>query len=65
MATKQMNESWRRVRDRIRKIWSDTDLGTDKDLKKTRGSMKKMVNLVHERTGEPRAEIFRKIGAIV
>ena len=65
MATKQMNESWRRVRNRIREIWSDTDLGTDKELKKTRGSMRKMINLIHDRTGEPRAEIFNKIGAIV
>ncbi|MDX1546401.1 MAG: general stress protein CsbD [Rhodothermales bacterium] len=65
MATKRMNESWRRVRDRIRTLWSDADLGTDKEMKKTRGDLRKMVNLVHERTGEPRAEIFRKISAVV
>ena len=65
MATEQMNASWRRIRARVRSIWEDTDLGTDKELKKTRGDMRKMVNLVHERTGEPRSEIFDKISAIV
>lgn len=65
MATKQMNESWQRVRARVRSLWEDTDLGTDKELKKTRGDMQKLINLVHERTGEPRSEIFNKISAVI
>ncbi len=65
MATQRMNESWYRIRDRIRTLWEDADLGTDKEMKKARGDIKKMVNFVHERTGEPRDEIFKKISAIV
>ena len=63
MATKRMNESWRRIRSRIRKMYSDTDLGTDKELKRTRGSLRMMVNLIHHKTGEPRSEIRNQISA--
>lgn len=65
MATKRMNESWRRVRDQIRAIWSEEDLGTDKEMKKARGSLRMMINLIHHKTGEPRAKISRKISAII
>lgn len=65
MATERMNQSWRRIRDQIRNIWSDTDLGTDKEMKKSRGDMQKMINRIHEKTGEPRAQIFRKISTLV
>lgn len=65
MATERMNQSWRRIRDQIRNIWSDTDLGTDTEMKKSRGDMQKMINRIHEKTGEPRAQIFRKISALV
>jgi len=34
-------------------------------MKKARGDMNKMVNLIHEKTGEPRSEIFQKISAII
>lgn len=64
MATERMNESWRQVRAQIRSIWSETEFG-DKELKKARGDMRKMVNLIHEKTGEPRTEIFQKISAII
>ncbi|NBC16543.1 MAG: general stress protein CsbD [Bacteroidetes bacterium] len=65
MATERMNESWRQIRDQVRSIWDDTDLGTDKEMKKVRGDIRKMVNLVHEKTGDPRPHIFEKISAIV
>ena len=64
MATKRMNESWRQVKAQIESIWSEAEFG-DKEMKKARGDLNKMVNLVHEKTGEPRAEIFRKIAAVI
>ena len=64
MATKRMNESWRQVKAQIESIWSDAEFG-DKEMKKARGDLRKMVNLVHEKTGDPPNEIFQKIAAIV
>ncbi|MDX1548716.1 MAG: general stress protein CsbD [Rhodothermales bacterium] len=59
-----MNDSWRQVKAQIKAIWSEADFG-EKEMKKARGDMRKMVNLIHEKTGEPRNEIFRKISAII
>ena len=64
MATEAMNESWRRVKSQIESIWSDTDFD-DKEMKRARGSMRKMVNLIEDKTGESREEIVRKMGAIL
>ena len=64
MATQCMNDSWARVREQIESIWSEAEFG-EKELKKARGDLKKMVNLVHEKTGEPRNQIFQKIAAII
>jgi len=59
-----MNDSWRRVKSQIQTIWSEHEFG-DKEMKKARGSLDKMVNLIHEKTGEPRAEIMQKMAAIL
>ncbi len=64
MATKAMNESWRRVRDQIKSIWSDVEFD-DKEMKRARGEMHKMVNLIEDQTGEPREQIVRKMSAIL
>ncbi len=64
MATPRMNESWMQVRSQIESIWSEADFG-DKEMKKARGSMQRMVKLIHEKTGEPHKEIFQKISAII
>lgn len=64
MATEAMNESWRRVRDQIKSIWSDVDWN-DKEMKRARGEMKKIVGLIHDKTGESREDIRRKMSAIV
>ena len=64
MATEAMNESWRRVRDQVKSIWNDVDFD-DKEMKRARGDMGKMVRLIHDRTGEPREDIFRKMSAIL
>ena len=64
MATEAMNESWRRVKAQIESIWDETEFN-DKEMKRARGNMRKMVNLIEDKTGEPRAEIVRKMGAIL
>lgn len=64
MATKRMNESWQQVRSQIESIWSEADF-SDREMKKARGDMRKMVDLIHEKTGEPTSEIFQKICAII
>lgn len=64
MATESMNESWRRVVEQIKTIWSDQEFD-DAELKKARGSLRKMVDLIHSKTEEPRAEITQKISAFL
>ncbi|MEM1054365.1 MAG: hypothetical protein AAGI52_02470 [Bacteroidota bacterium] len=59
-----MNRDWRQVRDRIKTVWSDVEFD-DKKMKKTRGSLRMMVNLIHARTDEPRADIRRKVVAVM
>ncbi|MFB3133752.1 MAG: general stress protein CsbD [Rhodothermales bacterium] len=64
MATQRMNDSWLQVRTQIESIWKEAEFG-DKEMKKARGNMHKMVDLIHEKTGEPHHEIFQKISAII
>ncbi len=64
MATEAMNESWRRIRDQIKEIWEEADFD-DKEMKRARGEMHKIVGLIHDKTGESREEIRRKMGAIL
>lgn len=62
MATPKMNRDWRRIRDRIKEMWADHEFD-DKRMKKTRGSLRQMVSLIQTKTGEPRADIRRKVVA--
>ncbi len=64
MATDRMNENWQQVCSQIQSIWNDAELG-EKEMNKARGNMRKMVQLIHEKTGEPKDEIFQKISAII
>lgn len=64
MATKRMNESWRYVKEQIQTIWSEVEFG-DQEMKRARGSLPKMVNLIHEKTGEPRPQIMQKMAAVL
>lgn len=64
MATEAMNEEWRRIRDQIKEIWADADFD-DKQMKRARGEMKKIVGLIHDKTGEDPEEIRRKMSAIL
>jgi len=59
-----MNESWQQVRSQIESIWSEATF-SDQEMKKARGNMRRMVNLIHQKTGEPTSEIFQKISAII
>ncbi len=60
MATKRMNEQWYRIRDRIKQAWDDAEFD-DQEMKKTRGNLTKMVNLIHEKTGDPRPQIRQRV----
>ena len=64
MATKRMDEDWGRIRERIKGLWEDVEF-KDQNMKKTRGSLRKMVSLIHQKTGDPRAEIRRKVMAVM
>lgn len=64
MATEAMNESWRRIRDQIKEIWEEADFD-DKQMKRARGEMDKIVGLIHDKTGESPEEIRRKMEAIL
>lgn len=64
MATKSMNDSWARVVNQIQSIWSTEEFG-EAEMKKARGKLNKMVDLIHEKTGEPRPEIVQKISAFL
>ncbi len=64
MATPKMNRDWRRIRDRIKQTWSDVEFD-DKNMKKARGGLRKMVSLIQARTDEPRVQIRNKIAAMM
>lgn len=63
MATKRMDEDWANMKTHIRSIWGE-EL-TDDVLKPGRKDLKKMVNIIHENTGKPRAEIRMTMGAFI
>jgi len=64
MATSRMNQNWLRIKTQILDLWSEADF-EDKELKKARGNLRRMVDLIHTKTGEPKADIMRKLTAIV
>ncbi len=64
MATEAMNESWKRVMTQIQTIWTDQEFD-ESELKKARGNLRKMVDLIHERTGEEKPDIIEKITAVL
>ena len=62
MATEQMEDSWVRIKEQIQIFWGEFD---EKDMKKARGNLPKMVSLIHEKTGEDKNSIIQKISTIV
>lgn len=63
MATERMNENWRRVMSQIQSIWSDCEFA-DAEMKRARANLPHMVDLIHSKTGEPRAQIIQKLNAV-
>jgi hypothetical protein len=64
MATEAMDEDWRRVREQVKSIWSETEFD-DKAMKRSRGNLTKMINLIQQKTGETREQIRRKMDAVI
>ncbi|MDA1028621.1 MAG: general stress protein CsbD [Bacteroidetes bacterium] len=64
MATQSMNDSWSRVVNQIKSIWGEEEFG-EEEIKKARGSLSKMVVLIHEKTGESKPDITMKIAAFL
>lgn len=64
MASQRMNDSWSRVRQQIEHIWDGYEFG-DKELQRARGSLPRMVELIHQKSGEPREVIMRKLIAMI
>jgi hypothetical protein len=64
MGTNRMDESWRRVKVQIETIWAGANFD-ETELKRARGNLQKMINLIHEKTGESRGEIMNKMSAIL
>jgi len=64
MATEAMNESWRRIRDQVKEIWDDAEFD-DKQMKRARGEMDKLIGLIHDKTEEAPEDIRRKLSAIL
>ena len=62
MANERMEQNWIRVKEQIQDMWGEFD---EKDLKKARGNLRRMVSLIHEKTGEDENDILEKMGAII
>ena len=63
MATQRMEDSWDRVKTQIRNIWGE-DI-SDSELDKGRRDLNKMVDIIHENTGESRAKIRGQMSAML
>ena len=62
MGKQRMEQNWNRVKTQIYAVWGEID---EKELKKARGNLTKMVNLIHEKTGDPRPEIRQKVVGLI
>jgi hypothetical protein len=63
MATGTMNDNWNFVKKQIELIWRNTEFD-DSELKRARGNLRKMVDLISEKTGESPMEVRQKMTAI-
>ena len=57
-----MNDNWERMKSQILSTWGDLD---ESELKKARGNLGRMVNMIHDQTGEDRDLIMRKMTAFL
>ncbi|HIG75732.1 MAG TPA: general stress protein CsbD [Bacteroidetes bacterium] len=58
----RMEDNWTRMKAQIQSTWENLD---DADLKKARGNLQQMVNLIHAETGEDRQLIMQKMSAFI
>ncbi|HEX9951986.1 MAG TPA: hypothetical protein VGB53_09480 [Rubricoccaceae bacterium] len=62
MSKARMDQNWDRMKDQIVAQWGGIDEGA---LKKARGNLSKVVDLIAEHTGEARATIMTKMSAFI
>lgn len=62
MGKQRMDQNWQRVKAQIFAVWGEIE---EQELKKARGNLPKMVNLIHEKTGEDRDIISQKMSAVL
>lgn len=63
MANQRMQDSWKDMKSNIRAMWGE-EL-TDEELNKGRRDLNKMVDIIHEKTGTPRAQIRTRMLAVL
>ena len=62
MSKKRMDQNWERMKGQITAQWEGLDEGA---LKKARGNLGKVVDLIAEHTGEERDSIMTKMTAFI
>ncbi|MDT7856329.1 general stress protein CsbD [Rubrivirga sp. S365] len=62
MGKQRMIDNWERMKGQIMSTWDDLD---EDEMKKARGNLSQMVNLIHVQTGEDRQLIMRKMSAFL
>ena len=64
MANQKMPADWQKVKKRIRCLWKGTSF-SDQELENDRKYLSKLVTIIHDKTGENRPLIQRKIWAAI
>ena len=62
MGKQRMIDNWERMKAQILSTWDDLD---EDEMKKARGNLNQMVNLIHVQTGEDRRVIMQKMSAFL
>ena len=62
MGKQRMIDNWERMKAQILSTWDELD---ESEMKKARGDLSQMVNLIHSQTGEDRAVIMQKMSAFL
>ncbi|MEO0556820.1 MAG: general stress protein CsbD [Bacteroidota bacterium] len=62
MSKERMNQNWERMKAQIQSTWDGLE---DAELKKARGSLTQMVNLIVNHTGEDRQVVMQKMSAFL
>ena len=62
MGKQRMIDNWERMKAQILSTWDGLD---EDEMKKARGNLGQMVNLIHVQTGEDRQLIMQKMSAFL